>query len=64
MNLKYSPFFKTPRKIFKWFFMCYLSPDISAIYPLIIKLYPLPKLKSIPDIIDEIFEKKYLQHIF
>lgn len=44
--IQYSPFFKIPRKIFKWF--------LSAIYPLVIKLYPLPKVKSIPETIDAI----------
>ncbi|HMN33646.1 MAG TPA: GT-D fold domain-containing glycosyltransferase [Chitinophagaceae bacterium] len=50
MNLQYSPFFKYPRKIFKHF--------LSAIYPLVIKFYPLPKVESIPETIDKILEDK------
>lgn len=34
--------------MFKWF--------LSAIYPLLIKLYPLPKVKSISETIDKIVE--------
>lgn len=48
--LQYSPLFKIPRKIFKWF--------LSAIYPIITKFYPLPKVKSIPDTIDKIIKEK------
>jgi glycosyltransferase family protein len=50
MNLSYSSYFKFPRKIFKYF--------LSAIYPLVIRLYPLPKTKSIPDTINKILENK------
>jgi glycosyltransferase family protein len=50
MNLQYSPLFKLPRKIFKLF--------LSLIYPLVIKCYPLPKVKSIPDTIDKIIKDK------
>lgn len=46
MNLQYGSFFKYPRKAFKYI--------LSACYPLIIKLYPLPKIKSIPETIDKI----------
>ncbi|SHE64341.1 glycosyltransferase, SP_1767 family [Psychroflexus salarius] len=46
MNLQYGSFFKYPRKAFKHL--------LSSIYPLIIKLYPLPKIKSIPETIDKI----------
>lgn len=46
MNLQYNPLFKLPRKIFKHL--------LSAAYPLVIKLYPLPKVKSIPETIDKI----------
>jgi hypothetical protein len=49
MNLQYGKFFKYPRKAFKYF--------LSAMYPLVIKIYPLPKVKSIPDTIDEIMHK-------
>ena len=48
MNFQYSPFYKLPRKIFKWL--------LSAIYPVVIKIYPLPKVKSIPDTIDKIIK--------
>jgi glycosyltransferase family protein len=46
MNLQYGKFFKVPRKIFKYF--------LSFIYPLVVKVYPLPKVKSISDTIDKI----------
>lgn len=46
MNLQYSRLFKIPRKIFKRL--------LSGIYPLVIKIYPLPNVKSIPDTIDKI----------
>ena len=48
MNLQYSPIFKIPRKLFKSF--------LSGIYPIMIKIYPLPKVKSIPETIDKIVE--------
>ena len=50
MNLQYSPLFKLPRKIFKYF--------LSAIYPIVIKFYPLPKIKSIPETIEKIILDK------
>lgn len=50
MNLQYGSFFKYPRKAFKHF--------LSAIYPLVIKGYPLPKVKSIPETIDKILKEK------
>ncbi len=46
MNLQYGKFFKYPRVAFKHF--------LSAIYPLVIKIHPLPKVKSIPETIDKI----------
>lgn len=46
MNLQYGSIFKYPRQVFKYF--------LSLIYPIIIKLYPLPKVKSIPETIDKI----------
>ena len=46
MNLQYGSFFKVPRKAFKHF--------LSAIYPLVIKRYPLPIVKSIPETVDKI----------
>lgn len=48
--IHYSPIFKIPRKIFKWF--------LSMIYPIVIKIYPLPKVKSIPETIDKIIRGK------
>ena len=50
MNLQYGSFFKYPRKAFKYF--------LSGIYPLVIRIYPLPKVKSIPETIDKILEDK------
>jgi glycosyltransferase family protein len=46
MNLQYGKFFKYPRKAFKYF--------LGFIYPLVIKVYPLPKVKTIPETIDKI----------
>jgi glycosyltransferase family protein len=46
MNLQYSPLFKYPRKVFKYF--------LSTVYPIVIKIYPLPKVKSIPETIEYI----------
>lgn len=46
MNLQYGKFFKYPRVAFKYF--------LSAIYPLVIKIHPLPKVKSTPETIDKI----------
>jgi glycosyltransferase family protein len=48
MNLQYGKLFKYPRLVFKYF--------LSLIYPIIIKLYPLPKVKSILETIDKINE--------
>src|SRR6218665_890922 len=50
MNLQYSKAFKYPRKAFKHF--------LSSIYPFVVKIYPLPKVKSIPETIDKILEDK------
>lgn len=50
MILQYSKVFKFPRKIFKHI--------LSSLYPLVIKLYPLPKVASIPDTIDKILNEK------
>lgn len=46
MNLQYGKVFKYPRKIFK--------NVLSLVYPLIIRFYPLPIVKSIPETIDKI----------
>ena len=48
MNLQYSKVFSIPRKMFKHF--------LSFWYPIVIKWYPLPKVKSIPETIDKISE--------
>lgn len=50
MNLQYSSFFKYPRKAFKYF--------LSAAYPVVIKIYPLPHVKSIPETIDTILAEQ------
>ena len=47
-NLQYSKVFSIPRKMFKHF--------LSFWYPIVIKLYPLPKVKSILETIDKINE--------
>lgn len=51
MNLRYSRFARLPRRLIK--------NALSALYPLVIKIYPLPKVKSIGDTLDEIFENSY-----
>lgn len=50
MNLQYGKAFKIPRKIFKYF--------LSAIYPIIIKIWPLPKVATIEETIDKIIKDK------
>lgn len=50
MNLQYGSFFKYLRKVFKHF--------LSAVFPLVIKIYPLPIVKSIPETIDKILKDK------
>jgi len=50
MIIQYSPILKIPRKFFKWF--------LSFFYPFVIKIYPLPKVKSIPETIDKIIKDK------
>lgn len=50
MNLQYSSFVKYPRKVFKHL--------LSAIYPVVIRIYPLPIVKSIPETIDAILINK------
>jgi glycosyltransferase family protein len=50
MNIQYGSFFKYPRKVFKYL--------LSGIYPLIIKIYPLPIVKSIPDTIAKILDDR------
>jgi glycosyltransferase family protein len=50
MSLQYGSFFKYPRKVFKYF--------LSFIYPLVIKIYKLPKIATIEETIDEIIKEK------
>ena len=50
MNVHYGKLFKYPRKVWKYF--------LSAIYPIIIRVYPLPMVKSIPETIDKILAEK------
>ncbi len=48
MNLRYSRFLRWPRLAVKY---C-----LSFLYPVVIKLYPLPKVKSIEQTLDDIYE--------
>ena len=50
MNIQYGSFFKYPRKAFKYF--------LSAIYPIVVKALPLPKIASIEETIDMIINNK------
>lgn len=50
INIQYGSFFKYPRKAFKHF--------LSAIYPIVIKILPLPKIASIEETIDKIINEK------
>lgn len=50
INLQYGSFFKYPRRVFKHF--------LSFVYPLVIRIYPLPKVKTIPETIDKIIKDK------
>lgn len=49
-KIRYGKVFKIPRKIAKYF--------LSALYPLVIKDYPLPKVLSIEDTINKIINEK------
>ncbi len=49
MNIQYGSFYKFPRKIFKHL--------LSSIYPFVIKIYPLPRVKSISDTIEKILKE-------
>ncbi len=51
MNLRYSRWVRWPRLAVKYF--------LSSIYPLVIKLYPLPRVKTIEQTLDELIEHKY-----
>ncbi|MDN4166618.1 GT-D fold domain-containing glycosyltransferase [Cytophagales bacterium LB-30] len=48
--VRYGSVFRYPRKAAKYFF--------SSIYPLIIRIFPLPKVLSIEDTLDEIINNK------
>ena len=50
MNFRYGSFFKVFRKIAKYV--------LAMIYPLVIRIYPLPKVKSIDETLDKLFEDK------
>ncbi|HSV87899.1 MAG TPA: GT-D fold domain-containing glycosyltransferase [Bacteroidales bacterium] len=50
MNIRYSKLFKTPRKAIKHV--------LSAVYPVIIKIWPLPKVLSIDETLDKIIAEK------
>lgn len=49
-NLHYGLFFKYPRRVAKHL--------LSFFYPLVIKIFPLPKVKSVPETIEYIINKK------
>lgn len=48
-KIRYGKFFKLPRKIAKHF--------LSAIYPIVVKIYPLPKVLSIEETINKIIKE-------
>jgi len=50
MNIRYGSAFKIPRKIVK--------EILSLLYPIVIKIWPLPQVKSIPETIDKILVNK------
>jgi hypothetical protein len=50
MNIRYGKLFKLPRQIIKHL--------LSAIYPIVIKIWPLPKVESIPNTINKIIKDK------
>lgn len=49
-NLHYGNFFKIPRKMIKH--------TLNLIYPVVIKIWPLPNIKSIPETIQKIIDDK------
>lgn len=51
MILQYSALLSVPRKIFKYF--------LNLLYPFFIRLFPLPKVHSIPETIDCILKNQY-----
>lgn len=50
MNIRYGKAFKIPRKMAKY--------SLSALYPLMIRIFPLPKVKSIDETLDKIINDK------
>lgn len=50
MNIRYSPIFKLPRLITKHL--------LASIYPVIIKIFPLPEVKSIEETLDKIIKDR------
>lgn len=50
MNIRYGKAFKIPRKILKHL--------LSSLYPVVIKFFPLPKVKSIDETLDKISNDK------
>lgn len=50
MNARYGKLFKLPRKLAKY--------SLSAIYPVVIKIWPLPKVLSIDETLDKIITNK------
>lgn len=50
MNLRYGKVFKIPRRIVKY--------GLSLLYPVVIKIWPLPKVLSIDETIDKILNEK------
>lgn len=51
MNIRYSPLLRWPRLVVKHF--------LSALYPLVVKVYPLPRVKSIDETLDELIKHNY-----
>lgn len=50
MNLQYNKFFKYPRKVIKY--------GLNLLYPFVIKIFPLPKVMSISETLDQIVHNK------
>ncbi len=50
MSIRYSPLFKLPRKLIKFFFV--------GIYPVVVRVWPLPKVLSIEETINLLLQKR------
>lgn len=50
MNIRYSKIFRFPRKIAKCF--------LYAVYPAVVRIWPLPKVQSIDETLDKIIQEK------